>query len=355
MKKYNLIYPESKKYKKIIYSKKKKHFHRKPKRKSKKLLLIILLSILISLIIILFIKFSKIHLSPFDKIKNIKNEKQIIPNIKVCVCTLAKLENRYIREFVQHYENYGVDKIFLYDNNDINGEKFEEVINDYIKKGFVEVLNWRGKYQAMMPIMNDCYNQNNKNYDWLIFYEIDEYIHLYNYTNVKLFLNQSKFANCQQILLNMVCHTDNNQLYYKNEPLKKRFPETVPITKPRGIHLEYKAIIRGHIQGLHINNNHLGDERLGGCDNSGFYEEKHGISTTKTDRKYYYIDHYYSKSTEEFIIKLTKGDALRNDHWYIHERIAKYFGQSKITKEKIDMIEQKTKIKLYKYRKMINY
>ena len=109
MKKYNLIYPESKKYKKIIYSKKKKHFHRKPKRKSKKLLLIILLSILISLIIILFIKFSKIHLSPFDKIKNIKNEKQIIPNIKVCVCTLAKLENRYIREFVQHYENYGVD------------------------------------------------------------------------------------------------------------------------------------------------------------------------------------------------------------------------------------------------------
>ena len=97
MKKYNLIYPESKKYKKIIYSKKKKHFYRKPKKKSRKLL-IILLSILISLIIILFIKFTKIHLLPFNIIKNIKNEKQIIPNIKVCVCTLAKLENRYIRE-----------------------------------------------------------------------------------------------------------------------------------------------------------------------------------------------------------------------------------------------------------------
>ena len=151
------------------------------------MLLIILLSILISLIIILFIKFTKIHLLPFNIIINIKNEKQIIPNIKVCVCTLAKLENRYIREFVQHYENYGVDKIFLYDNNDINGEKFEEVIDDYIKKGFVEILNWRGKYQAMKRIMNDCYNQNRNNYDWLIFYEIDEYIHLYNYTNVKLF------------------------------------------------------------------------------------------------------------------------------------------------------------------------
>ena len=75
----------------------------------------------------------------------------------------------------------------------------------------------------------------------------------------------------------------------------------------------------------------------------------------KPDRKYYYIDHYYSKSTEEFIIKLTKGDAFRNDHSYIQERIAKYFGQSEITKEKIDMIEQKTKINLNKYREKINY
>ena len=153
----------------------------------------------------------------------------------------------------------------------------------------------------------------------------------------------------------MVCHTDINQLYYKNEPLKKRFPQTVPKTKPQWKYLEYKTIIRGHIQGLHISHNHLGDESLGGCDSSGFYRKKYTVSTKKPDRKYYYIDHYYSKSTEEFIIKLTKGDAFRNDPSYIQERIAKYFGQSEITKEKIDMIEQKTKINLNKYREKINY
>jgi hypothetical protein len=42
-------------------------------------------------------------------------------------------KNKYIREFVEHYKNYGVDKIFLYDNNELNGERFEEVINDYIE------------------------------------------------------------------------------------------------------------------------------------------------------------------------------------------------------------------------------
>ena len=58
---------------------------------------------------------------------------------RVCPYTLGKQENRYIREFVEHYKNYGVDKIYLYDNNDIKGEKFEDVINDYIEKEIVEI------------------------------------------------------------------------------------------------------------------------------------------------------------------------------------------------------------------------
>ena len=33
---------------------------------------------------------------------------------KICICTLGKEENKYIREFVQYYEKIGVDKIYLY-------------------------------------------------------------------------------------------------------------------------------------------------------------------------------------------------------------------------------------------------
>ena len=41
--------------------------------------------------------------------------------------------------------NNGVDKIYLYDNNNIYGERFEEVINEYIEKGFFEIIDFRGK------------------------------------------------------------------------------------------------------------------------------------------------------------------------------------------------------------------
>ena len=52
-------------------------------------------------------------------------KRQILPlnqKLKVCLCTPVKKENLYIKEFIEHYKSYNVDKIFLYDNNDINGE-----------------------------------------------------------------------------------------------------------------------------------------------------------------------------------------------------------------------------------------
>ena len=85
--------------------------------------------------------------------------------ICVCVCTIGKMENRYIREFVEHYKKYGIYKIFLYDNNDLDGEKFEDVISDYINDDFVEVINIRGKLTPQFEFYNDCYHKNYDNYD----------------------------------------------------------------------------------------------------------------------------------------------------------------------------------------------
>ena len=97
---------------------------------------------------------------------------------------------------------------------------------------------------------------------------------------------------------------------------------------------------------MHLTHNHLGDESLGGCDNSGFYKKKYNVSTRKPDRKYYYIDHYYSKSTEEFINKINKGDAMfRSRHYALH-RISKYFSQSEFTEEKRLMIQNRTGLNL---------
>ena len=147
-----------------------------------------------------------------------------IKAMKVCLCTIGKNENDYVIEFVNYYKNYSIDKIFIYDNNDVEGERFEYVLNNYIKDKFVEIINYRGKNKIQLKYMNDCYQKNYQKYDWLLFYDLDEFIHLRE-KNIKHFLISKKFNSCDKISLNWVIHLDNDQLKYKNESLFKRFPK----------------------------------------------------------------------------------------------------------------------------------
>ena len=150
-------------------------------------------------------------LMKFDLYFNIKKKSNLI---KVCLCSVGKLENKYIREFVEHYKKYKIDKIFIYDNNEIDGERFDYILKDYINNKFVEIINFRGKIGKQLIMFEDCYKKNAMKYDWLIFYDIDEFINLKTIINIKDFLNQKKFSRCQSIYLNWVIHTDNNLIYY---------------------------------------------------------------------------------------------------------------------------------------------
>ena len=276
-------------------------------------------------------------------------------NIKVCICTVGKKENRYAREYVEFYKNRGVDKIFIYDNNELNDEKFEFVIKDYIDNGFVDIIDFRGIQGPQKMTMEDCRKNNYKNYDWLIFFDMDEFIYLRNFSNIKDFLNQKMFDNCDRIQLNWYFHTDNNLIYYDNRSLSERFTEydknwnNVKFGGKEGI----KSILRGNKDYI-IHNVHVLNKTLRSCDGFGKKKEVNGIITNESDHYYNYIDHYWSKSTEEFMNKLLRGDVvLGNATSHFLKSIGKYFYFSNITFEKIDYIENRTKLNLTKYRLLL--
>ena len=276
---------------------------------------------------------------------------------KVCVCTVGKEENKYIKEYISHYKDLGVDKVFLYDNNDISGEKFEEILSEYIKDGFIEIFNRRGKIHPQLNIYRECYNKNKKNYDWFIFFDIDEFIHLNNYSNIKDFLGEKKFDKCELIYFNCIRHTDNDLLFYDNRTLEERFPIILWNNKMYTL----KTIIRGNInKNIHFTTSHWLNRRLkGGCDVEGRTvipkrNVKLGYTINHPRFKLYYIDHYCFKSTEEYINKINKGDGIfgYNNRTKMH-KINLYFGYNKITNEKINLMENKTGLNLSKFKLMI--
>jgi len=263
--------------------------------------------------------------------------------LKICICTIGKLENLYVREYISHYKNYGIDKIFIYDNNDINSERFETVISDYIAIGFVELINYRGKLKQQIIAYQDCLNNNYNNYDWLIFYDIDEFIYLKNFTNIKNYLNQQHFRKCQSIQLNMLFRSDNNLLLYDNRSLFQRF--TKKVTKPKEA---LKSIVKGKKK-IKVNCVHNINNNLRSCNGFGEFnkKEKENIITKNPDFQFYYIDHFCFKSTEEFVKKVNRGCAFWGtiDDMKL-ERIRWYFEKNEITKKKISYIEKHTNLNL---------
>ena len=313
------------------------------------------------LIILLFIFYNilsrinnEIILNNHNLIKKInKNQNKLnyYNNLKVGICTPIKRENKYIIEFIEYYEKYGIDKIFLYDNNDIDDESFDKIIANYIEKGLVKVINWRGIKKIRFLMRNECFLKNNDNFDWLIFYDVDEFIYLKNYSNIKHFLSEPRFKNCIKINLNWVIHTDNNLIYYDNRTLHQRFPEIEPNArnnKKKSI-ARYKSILRGHIPSLELFSGHIK-----GCDGFGNKSKLiDNLYMKNCDFENYYIDHFYFKSVEEFVEKLNKGDNYFEDKisFKIH-RIKRFLKINKITLEKINYIENKTNISLSKFKKI---
>ena len=285
----------------------------------------------------------------------------LLSNMKICICTLGKNENKYISEFVEHYKKYGVDKIYLYDNNDLEGERFENVIGQYVNDNFVEIIDWRGVKgtSTYYGIMNSCYQAYHDKYDWLIFYELDEFLYLKNYQNIKDYLINKRFEKCESIQLNWVHMSDNNHIFYENKPLYERFPikgKNVVKNKYNKICF-IKTMIRGHLKNISITHNHILNEKLFACDGFGKKSKIKKIENLNPDYEFYYIKHYYTKSVQEFIEKIHRGDLLRGNKKNIIEwAIEKFFYINKITFKKIKYIKDHLgeKYNLSKYISEIN-
>ena len=170
---------------------------------------------------------------------------------RIALCCIAKMENDYIRFFVDYYKNLHFDKIFIYDNNNTDGEKFEDVINDYIQSGFVEIVDFRGRKVAQLPAYQDCYDKHHKEYDWIAFFDIDEFLTISDGNDdIHKFLNKKEFLPYQLLHINWKIYGDNDLLDNDGRNVIERFVEPLPYNTrmyssnlPENNHI--KSIVRG--------------------------------------------------------------------------------------------------------------
>ena len=275
--------------------------------------------------------------------------------IKVALCTMGKNEHLYIKEFIDYYIKLGIDHIFIYDDNDKSSEKFSNYLNiDEIK--YVTIYeNIKRKILNQSDAFTDCYKNNKNKFNWILMVDMDEFLYVEN-NKLKNYLMHPIFNKCDFIKFHWVHPTDNNNIHYENKSLFERFQ------RPYKKSIFIKSIIRGNISNLKywVHSPYISPIKNITCNNIGQiikYEYMNFEGYERINIKKAYIIHFNYKSTEEFINKFKRGYSNwfgKEYNNFLNNKIEDYFRDNKITKQKIDFIENELKLNLSYYRKKLN-
>lgn len=267
--------------------------------------------------------------------------------MRIALCCIGRQENRYINEFVNHYINLGFCKIYIYDNNQGAEEHFEDVLQDDIDKGFVEVVNFRDRHHCQFDAYNDCFRKHGKEYDWMLFCDCDEFLVLTKHNNIEEYLKDKEQFQC--VFINWLIMTDNNLVTYEDKPLMERFTTPMPINK----HIQYnfpdnyhiKSIVNGSAEMRFLGNPHNPTTPLKCCNASGKPTNNSPFQLIDYDQAYF--KHFATKTIEEYaMIKRKRGYPDGNKDWFkLNDWIKRFFMYNEVTQEKLQWLKEHDFIK----------
>ena len=266
---------------------------------------------------------------------------------KIALCCIAKLENRYIRDFVEYYKNLHFDRIIIYDNNDPDGERFEEVLGDYIVSGFVEIVDFRGRKIAQLEAYDDCYAKNSRRYDWIAFFDCDEYLTFTDKSlDIHSFLSKEKYLPFQVMHVNWMVYGDNDLLEDDGRSVMERFKNPVlpldfsTMGFPENNHV--KTLIRGGMPYQRWCNPHtiISDYLL--CCNPEAQQTDLRSPFQDFTFDTAYLRHYSTKTIGEWVKnKMKRGIPDRPEaSWRKALSLDRFFKTNKQTPEKLAYAEQ---------------
>ena len=224
--------------------------------------------------------------------------------MKICICAIIKNENDYLEEWIEWHLKLGFSEIYLYEDYDSNShkeitDKYENVHLSQVKDvGLVQNNDMRQQtlYQWF------CENYKDK-MDWCAFIDIDEFVILDGITLEELCskFNDSEF---NAFALWWKMFNANGCIRKSSKKVMERFTKSIDNCLAEASSLfMYKSFINMHKDVLweHV---HKVTKTCDVENNRIDYNPK----LNKTIYKYAWINHYFTKSYEEYKLRLKRGN-----------------------------------------------
>jgi len=205
--------------------------------------------------------------------------------MKVGLICIAKDEDNYIDEWIKYHLKIGFDDIYIYRNNWEFSYEHENV----------HITKMNGKKKQIVSY-NDGFQKYKSQYDWIAFFDVDEFLVLKKHKNVKDFL--SEYSDYDSVGINWCLFGDNglDSVIDNNYSLIKRFTKRKSSVNPH-----IKSIVNTKFNGL-IDIHHAVCQTV----DTNFKKFK-GSRNYDGDNEIAQINHYFCKTKEEFLNKINRG------------------------------------------------
>lgn len=240
-------------------------------------------------------------------------------NDRIAIGCIIKQEEKYIKEWVEHYINLGFDKIFIIDNNDTYNPELYGILEDYIRRDLVEVItDFIGLKNAQTKSYTKLFRQRRHEFEWIAFLDSDEFLEFEDPTlTIHDFVNLPQFQNFNMIRLNWKVYNDSDIIEIKDDNYSvKRFTQFSRLDS-----YEVKSIIKTSLLARPIQAHGFAEDApdIMACDVFGNRVVPSGwfIRSLEGVWKIAWINHYRLKTLEEFIRKNTsRGDNCYSNGLY---------------------------------------
>ena len=257
----------------------------------------------------------------------------------VAICCIQRREERYIDEFVEHHLLMGVAHIFIYDNG--RGSEPVPTFDDER----VTVVNWRDKDNAQCAAYEHCYRQHGHEYGWIGFLDVDEHVQVRQGETLTEYLSCMAAMKADVVLLNWRVMTDNGLTHYDPRPLAERFTQPMPLNqrvrfpdRPENDHV--KSFVRGGLYGLQFGTPHcpVKPTTMNVVNSNG--ESVPLKPLIPYQLKHAWIDHFETKTAEEYMEKCRRGFPLSQQYMdgFLRNAVRFFFAINERTPEKEEIL-----------------
>ena len=243
------------------------------------------------------------------------------------LCAIFKNEACYFKEWIEYHKMLGVDHMYLYNN--FSTDNFKQVLAPYIEANYVSLIDWPIE-MGQISAYEHCYQHYKTDTYWLMFIDLDEFICPIYDTNIKDWIK--KYEKYPSVLMYWLMFGTNGIVKYNpNKLVIEQFTnswKTIRNESKQVLNTGYEPVKMYH----HVIQCWL-QMKLFKIKVPSINENKHFVYNHGKEKcpsnSTIQINHYWSKSLEEYVKKIDKGDMFskRNDEirkdlsfFFWHER-----------------------------------